>query len=183
MPLLNLFELFICSLKLPATFPMIFWISYGNFNAVLFPCCHQLLSSCLKESSTFWWQFQAVKFCMFHYASVLILNAPETNNFAAISMQINFNHNVNNKLASSSASCLRSGDWIGWVFEKLMCEYNVIISVKKIFVFKFNCSSGECSVILQDLPTDAYWIFLRLIFKKITMHAGLQHIKSSTSLY
>ena len=34
----------------------------------------------------------------------------DVNNFAAILMQINFNHIVNNKLASSSASCLRSGD-------------------------------------------------------------------------
>ena len=32
------------------------------------------------------------------------------NNFAAILMQINFIHNVNRKLASSSASYLRSDD-------------------------------------------------------------------------
>ena len=34
----------------------------------------------------------------------------DISNFAAILMQINFIHNVNNKLASSSASYLRSGD-------------------------------------------------------------------------
>ena len=42
------------------------------------PSCHQLLSSCFKESSEFWRQFRAVKFCKFQYASVLILNAAET---------------------------------------------------------------------------------------------------------
>ena len=52
--------------------------SYGNFNALIFPCCHQLLSSCFRESSKFWRQFQAAKFCKFQYASVLILNAVET---------------------------------------------------------------------------------------------------------
>ena len=52
---------------------------------------------------------QAETFCKF-YASVLILNAWDANNFASILMQITFIHFVNNKLASSSTSCLRSGD-------------------------------------------------------------------------
>ena len=50
-------------------------------------------------------------------------------------MQFNFAHNVNNKLASSSASYLRSGDKIRRVFEKTKCEYNVIVSVKKGGIF------------------------------------------------
>ena len=50
----------------------------GNFNALIFPCRRQLLSSCFKESSKFWRQFQAAKLCKFQYASVLILNAAET---------------------------------------------------------------------------------------------------------
>ena len=41
-------------------------------------CCCQHLSSCFNESSKFWRQFQAVKFCNFQYASVLISNAAET---------------------------------------------------------------------------------------------------------
>ena len=77
LPLLNMLELFTCTLMLPATFTMIFYISYGTFNALIFPCCRQLLSSCFKESSKFWRQFQAAKFCKFQYASVLILNAAE----------------------------------------------------------------------------------------------------------
>ena len=52
-----------------------------NFIALIFPCCRQLLSSCFKESSKFLRQFQAVKFCKFYYASVLILNASETTKF------------------------------------------------------------------------------------------------------
>ena len=79
LPLVNMLELFTCTLMLPATFIMIFSISYGNFTALKFPCCHQLfLSSCFKESSKFWRQFQAAKFCKFQYASVLLLNAAET---------------------------------------------------------------------------------------------------------
>ena len=77
LPLLNMLELSTCTLMLPATVSMNFQISYGNFNALRFPCCHQLFSSCFKESSKFWWQFQAVKFCKFQYASALILNAAE----------------------------------------------------------------------------------------------------------
>ena len=50
----------------------------GKLNSLIFPRCHQILSSCLKESSKFWWQFQAVKFCKFRYASVSILYAAET---------------------------------------------------------------------------------------------------------
>ena len=52
--------------------------TYGNFDVLIFPCCHQRLSSCLTESSNFWRQFPAVKFFKFYYASVLILNAAET---------------------------------------------------------------------------------------------------------
>ena len=66
-------ELFTCTLMLPATFIIIF----VNMNTLIFPCCRQLLSSCFKESSKFWRQFQATKFCKFQYASVLILNAAE----------------------------------------------------------------------------------------------------------
>ena len=76
-PLLNMLESFTCSLKFPATFIMIFQNSKGNFNALIFPCCHQFLSNCLKESSKFWRQFEAVKFCKFCYALVQILNAAE----------------------------------------------------------------------------------------------------------
>ena len=36
-----------------------------------------------------------------------------------------------------------------------MCEYNVIVSVKEVGnIFKFNCSSGKCSVILRRLFTS-----------------------------
>ena len=38
----------------------------------------QDVKSCCKQSSKFWRQFQAVKFCNFHYASDLISNAAET---------------------------------------------------------------------------------------------------------
>ena len=38
-----------------------------------------------------------------------------------------------------------------------MCEYIVIVSVKEVGnIFKFIRSSGKCSVILQDLPTERY---------------------------
>ena len=72
----------------------------------------------------------------------------DVNNFTAILMQINFIHNVNGKLASSSLSHLRSGDEIRWVFEKSTCQYSVIVSVTEGGnILKFNCCSGKCSVI------------------------------------
>ena len=38
-----------------------------------------------------------------------------------------------------------------------MCEYNVIVSVKEGGnIFKFDCSSGKRSVILQDLPPEPF---------------------------
>ena len=37
-----------------------------------------------------------------------------------------------------------------------MCKYEVIVSAgdEVVFIFKFNCSSGKCSVILQNLPSE-----------------------------
>ena len=71
-----------------------------------------------------------MKFCKFHYASVLVLNAAETNKFAANSMQINFIHNLNNKtriIFSVPFEKRYLNPTSGWV----MCEYNVIVPVKK----------------------------------------------------
>ena len=53
----------------------------------------------------------------------------DVNNFAVISMQINFIHNVYNKLESFWASYLRSGELIKWVAEKTNREYREIVSV------------------------------------------------------
>ena len=120
-------------------------------------------------------EFPQVSLCIGSYFSC----SWDVNNFTAILMQINFIHNVNNKLASSPKSYLRSGDSIRWVVEKIKCEDNVIRKKGELF-FKFNCRSGKCGPILQDLQQKPYWIFK--VLWKITLHAGLQHVQSFSSL-
>ena len=82
-----------------------------------------------------------------------------------ILIQNTFSHVINCKLASCLASYLRSGDHIRWVVEKTMCKYEVIVSVgdENVFIFKFNCSSGKCSIILQHLPSELPLNFLGFI--------------------
>ena len=43
------------------------------------------------------------------------------------------------------------------------------------FIFKFNRGSFKCSVIVHDLPPDVSLNILSFI--KISLHAGLQHVK------
>ena len=75
----------------------------------------------------------------------------------AILLQINFIYNINNKLASSSASPL-------WLNQMSSWEINVLIqrdraSKEEGYVFEFIRSSGKCSVILKNLLQEPYWIF------------------------
>ena len=73
-------------------------------------------------------------------------------------------HVINCKLTSCLASYLRSGDHIRWVVEKIKCNYKVIVSVGyEVFIFKFNCSSGKCSVTIQNLPSEIPLNFLGFI--------------------
>ena len=46
-----------------------------------------------------------------------------------------------------------------------MCKYEMIVSVgdEVVFIFKFNCSSEICSVILKNLPSELPLNFLGFI--------------------
>ena len=66
------------------------------------------------------------------------LKAAETViNFTALSMQINFCHNISFKVASYSACYLTNGDYIRFFLEKLTRENKVIAAGKKWKCFQF----------------------------------------------
>ena len=96
----------------------------------------------------------------------------------AILLQINIIYNVNNKLASSSASPL-------WLNQMSSWEINVLIqrdraSKEEGYVFEFIRSSGKCSVILKNLLQEPYWIFWGLK-KVLCMQACSMEIRQAVS--
>ena len=134
---------------------MIFWNSCGNFNSSIFLCCNcctfiNLLQKFIENlAAILGHKVLQVSLCI-----VSIFDCSwNVVNFAAISMQINCSHVIRCKPASSSACYLRSGDKVE-VVEKLRCENNMN-KVKSII--NFDCKCGSCSVILHDLPPEAYW--------------------------
>ena len=79
-----------------------------------------------------------LKLAAFLISAILILKAAETFiTFTANLMQIKFSHIISFKVASYSACCLTSGDYIRYLLEKLTREKEVIAAMKKWKCFLF----------------------------------------------
>ena len=93
--------------------------------------------------------------------------------FTDILMQNHFNRAINYKVASCLQSYLitvnTSDKWLQrWLHQMSSWENKVWIQSDRVsddvgFILKFNCNSGKCSVILQDLPPELFLNFLRFI--------------------